>query len=99
MAMQVPSDLLPVVEQLHKIDALAIDNGVSRHFLEIEKAPDCSELRINGNPQGLIHLARAVLDVAITGLEGAHHHFDSSGIVDRTDLPVVVRLKAADWDT
>ncbi len=99
MAMTIPGELARIVEELRKVDERAVKDGVSRHFLETEMSGDGSELRINGNPEGLIYFARSVLEVVQAGLEGGHQHFDANGILDRCDRPVVVRLKAADWDS
>lgn len=96
--MSTREDVQRIADQLRRIDSLAIEGNVSRHFLEIEKSADGREIRINGNMEGLIHFATAVLDVATKAIEGAHHHFDESGMVDRADVSLVVRLKAAVWE-
>src|SRR3981081_325182 len=98
MQLRMPPGLTTLLDQLRLIDESALNKGTSRHFLQIERSPDGLEVRIIGNPEGLIHFARSVLDVVATGAEGSHHHFDSVGIADKCDIPIVVSLKAAEWD-
>ena len=90
-------DLGGIVDQLDALDERAIVDGVSRHFLEFELSEDQGEMRINGNSQGLIHFAKMILEVAASGMKGAHRHFDTTGIADRCDIPVVVQLKLPEW--
>jgi hypothetical protein len=90
--------LKTITDELVQIDALATQNGVSTHYLESELSSDRQEIRINGNQAGLIHLARIALILASEKIEGSHQHFDESGVLDRCDLPFVVRFKAAEWD-
>jgi hypothetical protein len=87
-----------IIEQLRLIDEGAIRDGVSHIFLQVEKVEGINEIRINGNAEGLIHFAMAVLDLAVSDVKGAHHHFDESGVVDPCDVPLVVSLKAAPWN-
>jgi len=98
MAMHVPSELTHVIDQLRRIDEQSIHEGVSTQFLEFELSTAHNELRINGNPGGLVQFARAILQVVARGHDGAHQHFDEAGIVDRCDIPIVVCLKPAPWD-
>lgn len=62
-------------------------------FLETEESDQ--EIRINGNLQGLLTLARSVLQTAL-GSEGSHQHFDEHGMLDSCDRPFIVALKDAD---
>lgn len=47
---------------------------------------------------GLVHLARLVLEVAAKEFVGAHQHFDQAGELDTCDMPLTIVLKSAEWD-
>ncbi len=86
-----------LMADLVSLDESFIRDGESLHFIELLKGESGSEVQIYGNTAGLIHIARKVIEVASKGSNGAHHHFDESGLVDRCDIPVVVTFKDAEW--
>jgi len=96
--MKSPVELHGILDSLRALDEASTTGGVTSLFLETEISENGSELRINGNPPGLIHFARAVLEVAAKAFDGAHQHFDESEGLDHCDLPVVIRLKPAERD-
>jgi hypothetical protein len=98
MNMKFPADAAHMLDQIRRIDAAGTKDGVSRKFLEVRQPKSEDAIYVSGNVEGLIHFARAVLDIAAKGFEGAHHHFDEHGVLDHCDIPIVVSLKAAEWD-
>lgn len=95
--MNVSEDLLDALNKLRAEDRSYILGGASQHFIEFIRSSNGACLHINGNRAGLVHLAKNILDVAVKNFDGAHHHFDSVGLVDPCDMEVVVCLKKADW--
>ena len=85
-----------ILSELNTVDGSFNKNGVSSHFIELEKA-GAGEFVINGNSEGLIHVACKILELAVADVEGRHHHFDESGMVDKCEMPLVVTLKNTDW--
>jgi hypothetical protein len=96
----ISGELAEILEKLRSVDDSAVSGGVSTQFLEVAGISEKNggELHITGNPQGLVHFARLILDIAVKGYEGAHVHLDESANLDKCDVPVVVSLKAAEWD-
>jgi len=76
--------------------AIAAD-GTSVQLLEVKKGSN-GEVLINGNRDGLIHFARLVVEIANKGFSGAHQHFDEAGELDACEVPLIVSLKAAEWE-
>ena len=98
MILKTPPELFRLLEQIREIDQSAIKGGTSSQFLETRRSVDGDEVRINGNPAGLIHFARSVLEVVAHAQEGSHHHFDAAESLDHCEVPIVVTLKGAEWD-
>lgn len=93
MKINAVEELNVVIENLKKIDALAVNHGISNHFLEFVTKNNPHEFRINGNKEGLIYFAKTILEIAAKDQVGSHFHFDETGIVDNCDLPLIVCLK------
>jgi hypothetical protein len=92
-------NLSTIIDALEKIDAASVDNGVSRHFLEVVKTgAKREEITIRGNREGLIYLALKCLDLALRKNEGSHHHFDEVSMLDTAEAPLVIAYKSAAWD-
>jgi len=92
-------DLPEITAALEKLDALSIEAGVSRHFLQVFKTgAEKEEIMIQGNTEGLVHLAMVCLNLAQKKIDGSHHHFDEVSIVDKSEAPLVIAYKGADWD-
>ena len=91
-------DLISIIKQLGNLDNLSIVDGVSSHFLEFELLDSENELRINGNSEGLVYLAKIILNLAVNQKVGDHFHFDSTGVVDKCDIPITICFKQAEWD-
>lgn len=89
-------DLKTVFDEVCSLDESFSEGGISTHYVEFERT-DADEFLVKGNAEGLIHLASKLLELAVTGVEGKHHHFDESGIVDKCDMPLIVTLEKADW--
>ncbi len=90
--------LISIIKQLSDLDKLSVVDGISSHFLEFELLDSEKELRINGNTEGLIYLAKDILNLAVKQNEGSYFHFDSTGVVDKCDMPVVICFKRAEWN-
>jgi len=90
-------DINDILRKLRIIDESFINEGVSSHFLEFTKPDEENNFQIKGNSEGLIHFARSIIEVASKNMQGAHQHFDESGIVDKCDMPVTVSLKKSTW--
>lgn len=75
-------------DTLAELDESFIKDGVSAHFLQIIKNEH--EVVIRGNYEGLIYLAKNILQIAEKKTEGSHIHLDSSGILDRCDVDTVI---------
>jgi len=86
-------DLSELLDQTRALDDASILNETSDQFLELVRSIDGSEIRINGNAQGLVHFARRVLEVAAKDFDGAHEHFDELSGFDHCDVPLIVRKK------
>jgi hypothetical protein len=93
-----PEGIREVVEQLDRIDAGFNVDGESTHFLSVEEAAG-PLLAIRGNREGLIHLAKQILQIATAGVEGSHYHLDQAGMADRCDMKVAFVLARAEWDS
>ena len=98
MSLKIPDNLELLLQELHHLDEVMIDNDISYHFLEFIKTDDGQEFCINGNVEGLIHFARIILDIVVSGKEGVHYHFDETGLADRCDMSVVICLKKPNWE-
>lgn len=85
-----------IIESLRAIDDSFIKDSVATQFIEVLNKNN--EIQINGNFEGLLHVALKVLEVATKNEEGTHHHFDETELLDKCDLPIVVSYKRADWD-
>lgn len=79
------------------LDEQSVAAGISHHFIEILKGVD-GEVVVRANREGLIHLARSCLSLAIKPTVGSHQHFDEAGIVDRCDVPLILVLAEAEWE-
>ena len=84
-----------IIDKLRELDAKAIKDNVSSHFVEITSAQN--EVVIAGNQEGLIYLALQLLLVAEKGYVGSHCHIDEASIADRADVAVVFVLKNPKW--
>lgn len=93
------TSLTSVLKMLRLLD----DNSVSTdektsQFLEVVKSQQDEGVIINGNTNGLVRLARLVLEVAAKDFAGAHQHFDDVGELDTCEVPLTIVLKPAEWD-
>lgn len=86
-----------IIKEIKLIDDMSIRNGVSLHSLEFDLPKSSREFIISGNVPGLIYLAKSILELAASGVQGSHVHLDEVGIVDRCDLPLVIRLSSVGW--
>jgi len=94
-----PPSVLDVLNLLRRLDDVSVGaGGTTTQFLEVRKGPENEGVSVNGNRNGLVHLARLVLEVAAKDFVGAHQHFDEAGELDICEVPLAVVLKAADWD-
>ena len=82
--------LSDLIKELETIDSEAIVDGFSHHYIETVNSIDQNWVAINGNRQGLIYLALSCLRLAEKGLHGSHQHFDEAGMVDKSEVDVVV---------
>jgi hypothetical protein len=82
------------LDLLRQVDQRAVSDGVSYHFLEIKTSIDNNEVVVSGNALGLAHVAKSILEVATATFDGAHHQFDETGIVDHSDVSIVVTLRS-----
>lgn len=89
-------DISEIIAELEKLDEISVKDGISHHFLEVMKTD--REVTIHGNTQGLIYLALTCLALAEKKTEGSHQHFDEISMLDRSDIPVVIAYKSADWE-
>ena len=90
-------DISEIVNSLEYIDSQSIQAEHINHFLEIVHNSEPSELCICGNTEGLVHLAKWILKIADSKIDGKHVHFDNTGIVDRCDVPLIISFKKAPW--
>lgn len=94
-----PVSLHEVLELLRRLDDASIGaDGTATQFLEVRKGPQDEAISVNGNRDGLVHLARLVLEVAAKDFVGAHQHFDEAGELDTCEVPLTIGLKPAEWD-
>ena len=94
-----PPTLRDVLEVLRQLDDASVTaDSVATQFLEVRKEPQGEGVSVNGNRDGLVHLARLVLEVAAKGFAGAHQHFDEAGELDACEVPLAIALKSAEWD-
>jgi hypothetical protein len=77
------------------LDDTLISDSVAYHFLET-KGRGHGEFIIQGNAEGMIHLARVILELALTSFNGKHHHFDDNGILEDGSKPFIISFKNAD---
>lgn len=98
MENSVPIELGDIMNKIRSIDDSFVKGNIATHFLEFVKSTDGNDLQINGNQEGLIHFARQILEVVERDMQGAHCHFDGSGLIDRCDMTITVCLKDANWD-
>lgn len=84
------------IEHLVSADVLSVSEGVSRHFLQVLNGEN-GETVVQGNAEGLVYLALSILRLA-TKQNGAHQHFDESGLLDRCEVPLVVAKCLAEWE-
>lgn len=88
-----------VLQMLRLLDNGSINaNYTSTQFLEIVKGQQDEGVIINGNTNGLVRLARLVVEVAAKDFAGAHQHFDDIGELDTCEVPLTIVLKPAEWD-
>jgi hypothetical protein len=88
-----------VLELLRRLDDASVGaDGAATLFLEVRKEPQGEGVCVNGNRNGLVHLARLTLEVASKGFAGAHQHFDEAGELDTCEVPLAISLKPAEWD-
>ncbi len=85
-----------LAESIRELDETFTTDGVSRHFLQLLCVNN--EIQVNGNLEGLVHLALKILETAVSEKEGYHSYFDESAIMDECVYPLVVSYKAAEWD-
>lgn len=91
------ASLEDVIECVRALDGGSIArDGATAQFLEIRRSAD--GVTVSGNREGLIYLARLILEVANKGFAGAHQHFDAASDLDHCDVPLVIAFKPADWD-
>jgi hypothetical protein len=88
-----------VLQMLRILDNGSVsENYTSTNFLETVKRRHDDGVIINGNTDGLVRLARLVLEVAAKDIAGAHQHFDDVGELDTCEVPLTIVLKPAEWD-
>ena len=88
-----------VLELLRRLDDASVGaDGVTTQFLEVRNELQSGGVCVNGNRNGLIHLARLTLEVAAKDFVGAHQHLDADGEVDNCEVPLTIGLKPAEWD-
>ena len=86
-----------VLHTLRALDDFSINiDGTTTQVLEIIKGEEDEGIHVNGNRDGLIHLARLVLEVAGKGFDGAHHHFDQVSGADICEVPLIISFKSGD---
>jgi hypothetical protein len=88
-----PLSLAEVLDLLRVLDDAS---NKTTNFLETRK--NQQDLCINGNREGLIRLARVILEVAQKGFLGAHQHLDEIGELDLCETPLTVCFKPAEWE-
>ena len=94
-----PPSLHEVLQLLRRLDDTSVGtDGTTTQFLEIRKGAQDEGVSVNGNRDGLVHLARLVLEVAARDFVGAHQHFDEAGELDTCEVPLSIGLKPAEWD-
>ena len=76
-------------------DAMSVSEGLSNQFLQVLECQE-NEIRIQGNAEGLLHLALSILRLAKKE-DGSHLHFDDAGILDRCDRPLVISKELPSW--
>jgi hypothetical protein len=94
-----PLSLREVLELLRQLDDTSVGaDGTSSQFLEVKRGPRDGAISVNGNRDGLVHLARLILEVAAKDFVGAHQHFDNAGELDTCEAPLTIVLKLAEWE-
>ena len=93
-----PPSLHDLLEMLRCLDNASVRaDGAATLFLEVRKGSQGEGVSVNGNRDGLVHLARLVVEVAAKDFAGAHQHFDDTGL-DTCEVPLTIGLKPAEWD-
>lgn len=93
---QIANATSSIIDSIRELDDSFTTDGVSRHFLQLLHVND--EIQVNGNLEGLVHLALKILETAASGQNGYHTHFDENTTMDKCVYPLVVSYKAAEWD-
>lgn len=85
-----------IIESIQELDESFVSDGVSSHFLQLFYSNE--EIQVNGNFEGLVHLALKILETATNVTDGSHVHFDKNSVMDECTFPLVISYKSAEWD-
>lgn len=83
-----------ILRKLEEIDSLSIQDGISKHHIEIRKNE--SETIVSANKPGLVWLALELLKLAEQNTVGSHLHIDEITMADKAETNLVISLNAAE---
>jgi hypothetical protein len=86
-----------ILEQVTALDQTSTPGGISRVFVEVRDT-GTREVSVRANAEGLIYLARRLLELAASTVPGKHVHIDTAGMADHCDRDLVLARWPAPWD-
>ena len=94
---EIKLELKEVINKLNKIDSTFVKNNISSHFIQfiIDENDDAI---LEGNSEGLLHVAKKILELVIRDVIGADEHFDESGMLNKADKNLIVILTKPEWE-
>lgn len=92
-------ELKHVISSIADINQTYKSTGQNHTFIQFTGKESENPAVITANKEGLVYLAERLLELAISGAEGKHFHFDEYGALDDCDKPLVIRYKSAEWES
>ncbi|MEK7265599.1 MAG: hypothetical protein AAB227_05810 [Pseudomonadota bacterium] len=89
--------LKAITQDLAEFDDSLTRNGKTEHLIE-SRTGDDGAFEIYANAEGLVHMARQIMQLAQARIDGKHLHFDAAGMLEKSDHPFLVSYKSAEWD-
>ncbi len=92
----IDSQIRNVVEALEEINRRLVSPSTSNSYLSVKHIVG-TEVRISGNKEGLLLFAAEIANLTNSQL-GTHYHYDEHGMIDESDVPIVVSKCSAPWE-
>ena len=89
------NELQNIIASLDRMEADAIREGLSNHFVQVTRTPN--EVTVTANAVGMIHLSLQLLRIAYKGNTGSHFHLDEASVADSADTSIVFALTEHNW--